>query len=223
MIKIHGIILYGAVQHKIWLANAVHRIAKISQADMMADMKILGAIIAGGQSRRFGSDKAMAVYEGRRLIDIVAEGVRSQVDASVVCGRVLPEFETLDDRPAPDLGPLGGLCTALHHANLHGYDAVLSVAADVIPLPGQLVDWLAAASEDNTRPTIVRGQHLLGLWPATLASQLDWHLAADNNRSLRGWIIASNAVAVDIPVDFYNINTPQDFATLQSQSRYPRD
>jgi molybdopterin-guanine dinucleotide biosynthesis protein A len=184
---------------------------------MMVNMKILGAIIAGGQSRRFGSDKAMAVYDGRRLIDIVAEGIRAQVDATVVCGRALPGFETLDDRPVPNLGPLGGLCTALHHANLNGYDAVLSVPADVLPLPDQLVTWLAAASEGNTRATVVNGQHLLGLWPATLASHLDRHLAADNNRSLRGWIITSNAVAVDLPVAFYNINTHQDLEQLRSR------
>ena len=33
---------------------------------------ILGAILAGGQARRFGSDKAQALYEGARLIDRVA-------------------------------------------------------------------------------------------------------------------------------------------------------
>src|SRR3546814_18631719 len=41
--------------------------------DRMADM-ILGAIIAGGAARCFGSDKALAAPGGRRLIDQIGSG-----------------------------------------------------------------------------------------------------------------------------------------------------
>ncbi|HEX5645184.1 MAG TPA: NTP transferase domain-containing protein, partial [Erythrobacter sp.] len=38
-------------------------------------LKLLGAIIAGGQARRFGSDKAYARYHGQRLIDLVGRAL----------------------------------------------------------------------------------------------------------------------------------------------------
>jgi molybdopterin-guanine dinucleotide biosynthesis protein A len=179
---------------------------------MIGCMKILGAIIAGGQSRRFGSDKALALHNNRRLIDLVAESLAPQVDTIVICGRALPGFQSLSDRPGPGLGPLGGLSAALHHANLNGYEAVLSAATDVLPLPTQLVEWLGNHSESNCRATVVAGQHLIGLWPAVLTDRLDQHLTEDNNRSLRGWIAASGALAVRISSAFHNINTRPDLA-----------
>jgi molybdopterin-guanine dinucleotide biosynthesis protein A len=177
---------------------------------MIAVMKIFGAIIAGGKSRRFGSDKALALHDNRRLIDIVADSLIQQVDTVVICGRDLPGFQHLPDRPIPGLGPLGGLSASLHHANLNGYDAVLSVATDILPLPLELFGWLSNRSENNTRATVVAGQHIIGLWPAALADRLDDHLAQENNRSIHGWIIASNAVAVDTGLIFHNINTAHD-------------
>src|SRR3546814_13659705 len=65
--------------------------------DRMADM-ILGAIIAGGAARRFGSDKALADLGGRRLIDHAADVLRGTVGALVVCGRELAGWTCLTDR-----------------------------------------------------------------------------------------------------------------------------
>jgi molybdopterin-guanine dinucleotide biosynthesis protein A len=53
-------------------------------------VKRLGAIIAGGKATRFGSDKAAALLNGRPLIEHVADGLREQVDALIVCGRAWP-------------------------------------------------------------------------------------------------------------------------------------
>jgi molybdopterin-guanine dinucleotide biosynthesis protein A len=175
-------------------------------------MTILGAIIAGGRARRFGSDKALALYDDRRLIDIVIEGLGPQVAAMAICGRVFPGIETLEDRPTAGLGPLGGLCAALHYASANGHDAVLSVAADIVPIPLLLASWLSA----KPGPTVVKGQHLLGLWPSYLANDLDRHLATTTDRSLRGWIAASGATSVAVPAAFANINTPEDLVHLQS-------
>ena len=38
-------------------------------------MRVLGAILAGGQSRRFGSDKASASLDGKSLLDHVADAL----------------------------------------------------------------------------------------------------------------------------------------------------
>jgi molybdenum cofactor guanylyltransferase len=164
-------------------------------------MRLLGAILAGGQSRRFGRDKAAALVGGRALIDRVADALGPQVDALIVVGR-----GDIDDRPAPGLGPLGGLCAALDHGARHGFDAVLTAGCDVLPVPDDLATRLAPG------PAVIEGQPLFGLWPTALAARLDAHLAAGGDRSLRGWIAATGARAVALDATLHNVNTEDDLA-----------
>jgi hypothetical protein len=77
---------------------------------------ILGAVLAGGQSSRFGSDKALAELDGRTLLARAVEALQAQCDAVVVVGREDAPVPTLPDRPRPGMGPLGGIAAALHHA-----------------------------------------------------------------------------------------------------------
>ncbi|MEY3659058.1 MAG: hypothetical protein RL425_1819, partial [Pseudomonadota bacterium] len=83
-------------------------------------MKRLGLILAGGQSTRFGSDKAAALYQGRPLIDHVADALRPHVDALAVAGRDWPDLIRIEDAPEPGLGPLGGLLGGLIYADQNG-------------------------------------------------------------------------------------------------------
>jgi molybdopterin-guanine dinucleotide biosynthesis protein A len=167
----------------------------------------LGAILAGGRSTRFGSDKAMAIMaDGRTLIDHAMAGLAPHVTRVVICGR----DGGLPDRPAPDMGPLGGLNAALHHALEQGFAGVLTTGCDMPFYPADLPAALMGKDA-----AVLKGQPLLGWWPATLAAQLDAHLAADNNRSIRGWIDRIGARVVDMPgLVLPNINRPEDLAGL---------
>jgi len=103
-------------------------------------LRVLGAILAGGQARRFGSDKAHALYKGTRLIDHVAASLGAQCERLIVVGRNEADFTCIPDRPEPGLGPLGGLNAALHYAQDNGIDQVLSAGVDIpdavgAPLP----------------------------------------------------------------------------------------
>jgi molybdenum cofactor guanylyltransferase len=168
-------------------------------------VKLLGAIIAGGGSRRFGGDKAAALLNGRALIDHVADALRPQVDALIVCGRDLPGLDSVADRPTADMGPLGGLCAALHYAAQHKYDAVLTAGCDVLPVP----DLRALV---RPTATVVKNHWLFGYWPVALAPALDHHLATQSDRSMRHWIAVSGAREIDCDVAFHNLNTRDDFA-----------
>ncbi|WP_292963732.1 dihydrodipicolinate synthase family protein [Novosphingobium sp. UBA1939] len=88
---------------------------------------ILGAVLAGGQSSRFGSDKALAELDGRTLLARAVEALQAQCDAVVVVGREDAPVPTLPDRPRPGMGPLGGIAAALHHAAEAGYDAISAI------------------------------------------------------------------------------------------------
>lgn len=172
---------------------------------------LLGAVLAGGRSRRFGSDKALAVLDGTRLIDRVIAGLRPQVDALVICGRAWPPLGSLPDQPAPGLGPLGGLCAALLHARDRGFAAVLAVPCDLPGLPASL-----AAALDGEAPAYIADCPVIGRWPATLAPMLATHLARSADRSMRSWARLAGARAVTLSIPLPNINTPADLVRITS-------
>ncbi|WP_037565924.1 molybdenum cofactor guanylyltransferase [Sphingomonas sp. UNC305MFCol5.2] len=169
-------------------------------------MRVLGAILAGGKSRRFGTDKALALHEGRCLMGHCIEALREQVDDLVVCGRAWPGLVSLPDRPVADAGPLGGLNAALHYP---GFDAVLCVPVDVHPLPGDLRHML-----EGGEARVLASQHAIGFWPRRLGSVLDAHLER-GHRAIGGWIAHTGAIRLpDAALALVNINTRADLSAL---------
>ena len=171
-------------------------------------LRNLGAIIAGGQARRFGVDKAAALLHGQALIDHIAFALRPQVDMLVVVGRDWPGIDALTDCPAGACGPLAGLNAALHHAQRLGLDGVLSAGCDTLPVPSDLGRLLAGDG-----PAFIADHFVLGWWPSGLAALLDRHLAGENDRSLRGWITRCGARAIEPPFVLHNLNTASDLAS----------
>jgi molybdopterin-guanine dinucleotide biosynthesis protein A len=169
-------------------------------------MRLLGAVLAGGRSSRFGSDKALAMWAGQTLLEHALASLAPHVDTIVICGRE----GGLADRPAPDMGPLGGLNAALHHALSEGYDAVLTTGCDIPVYPEGLAK--ALIGEDAA---ILKGQPLAGFWPCALAPELDAHLTEENNRSIYGWLERIGARIIERP-EFVlpNINRPEDLERL---------
>jgi molybdopterin-guanine dinucleotide biosynthesis protein A len=164
----------------------------------------LGAILAGGAARRFGSDKALALYRGRPLIAHVADALLAQCDAIVVCGRAWGGLPAIADQPAPGLGPMGGLCAALAHAEAGGFAEVLASPCDLLGAGG-------AADRLAPGPAVAEGQWLLGLWPAGLAPALEQLLRQEGAVSARRWIAVAGAAERPVP-DLLNINRPEDLA-----------
>jgi molybdopterin-guanine dinucleotide biosynthesis protein A len=170
---------------------------------------ILGAILAGGQSSRFGSDKAMAVLEGRALIDHVALAISREVDGVIVCGRLHPGFIGVPDRPRPSLGPLGGINAALRYAADNGFATVLTVPCDTPRIGHDLLAALLAAPA----PAFLSSLPVLGCWPAMLADQLDSYLEQTDDRSVRRWSRIIGATALDRAPPL-NINAREDLDLL---------
>jgi molybdenum cofactor guanylyltransferase len=169
-------------------------------------MKLLGAILAGGQSRRFGSDKAEALVAGKPLLDHVADALRPQCAELVVAGRVWPALTTVTDLPESGIGPLGGLAGALDHAQRNGFVAVLSSGCDVLGLPADLAEQLGQG------PAILDDLPIVGLWPADLAPVLIGWLSDSANRSVYRFADHVGARRVAMPASITNVNRASDLA-----------
>lgn len=167
-------------------------------------MRYLGALLAGGDSTRFGSDKALAVWRGQTLIEQALDALRGCADELVICGRKWPGWQSLNDRPETGIGPLGGLNAALHYAVATGYEGVLCAPLDVVPLVANL-----ALLARQSRPAVIAGQRAVGLWPVSLADELDAYLAS-GQRSIRGWVEVSGALEIPEIEPMRNVNRPDD-------------
>lgn len=168
-------------------------------------MTVLGAILAGGQSSRFGSDKALATLHGERLIDVARAALAGQCDEVVVVGR----DGGVPDWPAADLGPLGGVAGALRHAQANGHHLVLTCGVDSVGLPDDLVKRLGLAS------AYVIGQPVIGLWPVEALAALEARLAGPGSHSMRAFADEIGARGVDLHLPLANVNTRDDLARLE--------
>ncbi|WP_425230181.1 molybdenum cofactor guanylyltransferase [Sphingomonas sp.] len=169
----------------------------------MTDKGVLGAVLTGGQSSRFGSNKAEAEWNGRSLAEHAAALIAQHVDAVVMLGG-----EGVADLPRSGLGPLGGIAGALAYAEGNGFDSVLTIGCDMPRVPTALI-WALL----RRAPAFCSDAPVLGHWPASLAAQLLCHIESDD-RSVRGWAQAIGALPIESPVPLGNVNTPADLLAL---------
>jgi molybdopterin-guanine dinucleotide biosynthesis protein A len=166
-------------------------------------MKTLGAVLAGGRSSRFGSDKALAMLGGRTLLDHALAALRPHCDAVIVVGR-----GEVADWPRPDMGPLGGIAGALIHAADRGFDRVLTAPVDCVRLP----DDLRALLEPG--PAFLETQPVIGLWPVTALNELRALLEDGSDHAVRFYARRIGARAVQSDFVPPNINSLADLERL---------
>jgi molybdopterin-guanine dinucleotide biosynthesis protein A len=131
-------------------------------------------VLAGGRSKRFGSDKALAPFHGEPLIAHVLRGLRALDFAQIVIVAKEPEryaqFDTELARDGSELQtPLAGLEAGLRASR---HDRVFACAADMpFAADGRLILALLDAAEEGVAFPRCHGQlqPLCGaysLWPA---------------------------------------------------------
>ena len=83
-----------------------------------SDKSLRGIVLAGGQSKRFGSDKALAQWGGVSFLEKTLETLRSFDKEPVIITRPGANYDfkacRVEKDLIPGLGPLGGLDTAFH-------------------------------------------------------------------------------------------------------------
>lgn len=173
---------------------------------------ILGVILAGGQSTRFGSDKALAELGGKPLIGHALDWLGDWCDKIVIAGREAGPAPCIPDWPTAGMGPLGGLAAGLRHAGEHGFDSVMTCSVDSFDLPADLPAVLGRP------PCYLADQPVIGHWPAAAAGAVEAVLAGDGKHSMKEFADAIGAKAVKTGVKPANINTPADLAAAEKRN-----
>ena len=162
---------------------------------------LIGAVLCGGRSRRFGTDKALADAGGRPLGAWVVDALRQAGADPVVAvggsaGTALG-IPTIADRN-PGAGPLAALATVL----LWARTGLVVVAPCDLPLlrPDHLAALVAAAGPGRSGVAEVdgRAQPSLACWPATLGPAIA-ALVRAGERAWQSALAAGPWVAVPLP------------------------
>jgi molybdopterin-guanine dinucleotide biosynthesis protein A len=189
---------------------------------------ITGAILAGGQSRRLGQDKATLKMGGKSLAGWVVQALAPLVsDLWLITNQPLNHLSLglplLTDLE-PYQGPSGGLVTALFHARTPW---VLAAAVDNPFLSPPLLKALVGrAREGNPAAVVCRSSGGLepfpGLYSVRLLSRLAAFLKKDRRPTrflevCRPLVIPLEEVARLDPQGrtFCNLNTPEDLARAE--------
>lgn len=184
---------------------------------MNQNPRVPAYILAGGRSRRFGSDKARAGMDGVPLIVRVARELAGVVSAVTVVAEAPGKYAdlgltTIGDLQ-PGLGPMGGLQTAMR--DMRRGEWLLLASCDLVALRGRWVGLLLAAR--NTQTQVVAFRHdrwepLLALYHLSLASEIDRRVAA-GELAMQQLLDAVDATALPLPLDWpaiCHVNTPAE-------------
>jgi molybdenum cofactor guanylyltransferase len=186
----------------------------------------LGAVLAGGASRRLGRDKALERVGRGRMVDRAVGALRPRC-AEVVVVSSRPETPTGLWRVVPDrrtsAGPLGGIEAALLEAEALEADAVFVLACD-LPLVGvEVVDSVLDALEDA--PAAAASRHgdppfepLCAVYRTACRATATQLLDA-GERSARALFEALGGRAVQVPGHLLlNVNTEAELALARDRS-----
>jgi molybdopterin-guanine dinucleotide biosynthesis protein A len=197
---------------------------------MIDRQRMVGVILAGGQSSRMGGrDKGRLELGGKTLIGRVRDRLEPQCVSVVLNANGDPaRFAEFGMPVVPDsvpgfAGPLAGILAAMTWASRQRprTSHVLTVACDTPFFPRDLGKRLAQALAGSAAPIAIAAsagaRHpVFGLWPVDLAGGLAAFLASGEGGKVMRFAERHGVVEADFPFagdadPFFNINTPEDF------------
>lgn len=207
---------------------------------MSAEPLPLGAILAGGQSRRFGSPKAGALVDGAPMIERVRQALEAVLPDLVVIAdpgdehlpRGLPAIGDL----RPGLGPVGGIHTALHRARDRERPGAVCVACDMPFLSAGLLRELIARAMRSSADTVASErpagsglEPLCAYYAVRCLPRIECYTES-GGRSLVGLLETLRVEALpleelrrfgDPGLLLLNVNTPADHRRARTGSSFP--
>ena len=127
----------------------VHTWAEYDRYMPQLESVVSAIVLAGGQSRRMGRDKALIDYQGQPIIAHVIDTLRVLADDVVVVSNRSDLYGSFGARVVadydPPCGPLGGIAVGLRAAQ---HPLAVVVACDMPFLNVSLLHWLIDLAQD---------------------------------------------------------------------------
>lgn len=192
-------------------------------------MKIIGIVLAGGISRRFGRPKAFAVYKEKYFYEWAKEALKPNTNELVIVSHpdLKKEFERNDDghieediAPFQGKGPLAGIYTAMKAYEGEWYAVLPCDTPKMTPIVMKKIKSLITEDVDAIVPVINgKFQPLIAMYHKRTQSLIEERLAEGDYRmkslldSCRVRWVTEKELQVD-GEEFENINDETLFQSL---------
>ena len=187
--------------------------------------KILGVVLAGGKSQRFGQDKSQVKLNGKILIDyILSEIIDEFKEILIVTNQSISFMSSKKITVIEDfkkgLGPLGGVLSAMKWIkdNNKEYSWISTFPADTpFFTKKELKSFYKDIKIENNKLFFIKDKNtrhnIFGLWSLDLMDQLETDLY-NGERKVEIWANSIGVSTVNIEYKninpFFNINTIDD-------------
>jgi len=202
----------------------------------MTEDNILGAILAGGQSKRMGKDKLFLELNNKKLIEHTLDKVKKYLKKIIIITNQDNKFFfennliTVKDCIEGQLGPLVGILTAMKWAkeNLKKCSWIATFPCDTPFFPESIIKSFIEESEKKESLILCASSHgrkhnIFGLWSLDLYDKLKDDLINKKVRKVQDWTEKNKIKNLEFKFKdydpFFNINTEEDLEFAKKLSK----
>lgn len=195
---------------------------------MTKKLAVTAIILAGGASKRMGSDKGLVKFGSKLLVEYIVEAAQASCQEVLVITNEPGKYQLLGLPCLPDikigLGPMAGLLTGLENSKS---DINLLLSCDMPFVTAEVLRFLGSHADDRTIVVSELGgqmQPFLAAYPKDSIIRIK-RLIKDGSLALRDLIFSSNhrvlheqdfaSAGIDFEWLAFSVNSPDDLAIAE--------
>ena len=202
---------------------------------MMDHNNILGTVLAGGKSQRFGEDKSQVKLNGKLLIDYILSEIIDEFKEILIVSNNQIKYKnykniSLINDLKKDQGPLGGVLSAMKWAKEKNdkYKWISTFPVDTPFFKKDILQkFLSEIDSEESKLFFIKSNNtrhnIFGIWSIDLMEKLE-HDLNEGQRKVEVW---ANSVGVKVinmefinKDPFFNINTKEDLEKAKEKINY---
>ena len=193
----------------------------------MIENNIIGIILAGGKSSRFGEDKSNIRLGSKTLLDHTIDKIEKEFSEVLIISNNKEynfknkKIHTVKDCIEGQLGPLVGILTAMKwvNENKKNYKWIASFPCDTPFFDTKLISKLKSKTKETSKKLIFlnsdkKRHNIFGLWSMDLIETLEKDIK-NSFRKVEIWADKVGYESININTEKFdkllNINTKEDF------------
>jgi molybdenum cofactor guanylyltransferase len=201
----------------------------------MNEHNILGAVLAGGKSKRMGKDKLFLELNNITLVEHTIKKAKKYLNEIIIVTNQKNEFFvknnliTVKDCIDGQLGPLVGILTAMKWAkeNSPKCSWIITFPCDTPFFPEDIISKFIIESKKKESLILCASSHgrkhnIFGLWSLDLYDKLYDDLVNNKIRKVQDWTKSNNIKSLEFKFEdydpFFNINTLEDLELAKKLS-----